>query len=348
MNKLISATLAISFLPVIIGTPSNSALAGQVIAQYSAPYIDNFTVQPVDRLTPGNQLVFTVEGTPNARVRVNMGNSNQSVRLREVRSGYYEGRYTIRTQDRFNDNTTFKANLQSGNQSITAVSRQPLPVGNNNNNYNNQYGDLTIDSFRVNSFSNLQPGTELVFTLIGTPDANAAYSIDGIAYDQPMRQVSPGRYEGRYVIRSRDVFSSTGGMVTASLKDGERVIRARLQDNLNASNSYNTSNMPLNEAFPLEILTPDNNSQVSSTVEVKGITAPNATVTINVTARNNLIGSFGFERNIINRTVQADARGNFTVSFDPSGILPGTRYEVNLNASNGEQSKKQTLVLVQQ
>ncbi|MBR8832227.1 MAG: hypothetical protein N5P05_000711 [Chroococcopsis gigantea SAG 12.99] len=347
MNKLITATLALSFFPVIISAPHNSAARAQIISQYSAPYINNFTVQPVDRLTPGNELIFAVEGTPKANVRVNLGNGNQSIRLREVQSGYYEGSYTIRTQDRFNEKTPVRVNLQVGNQSITALLSEPLVVGNNNN-PNNRYSDLKIDRFTVNSSSNLQPGTELVFTLTGTPDANATYSIDGIAYDQPMRQISPGRYEGRYVVRRQDVFSSPGPTVTASLKEGDRVIRARLEDNLNVSNSYNSANIPVNEAFPLEILSPANNSQVNSNVELKGITAPNATVTVNVTAKNNLIGSFGFERNLINRTVQADARGNFNISFQPSGILPGTRYEVNLNASNGQQSKQETLVLVQQ
>lgn len=180
--------------------------------------------------------------------------------------------------------------------------------------------------------------------LDGTPDANATYSIDGVTYDQPMREVSEGQYEGRYVIRRQDAFPSSGVQVTASLEKGERTVRARLDRDLVASNGSSTTN---STEIPLEIISPNNNSEIGNTVEVVGKSAPNSTVTINVTAQNNLVGVVGVNRNVFSKTVQADSQGNFSFSFKPSNILPGTRYEISLNATKGTQTNEETLVLVQ-
>jgi hypothetical protein len=338
MNRLLTATLALSFFPVLLGTPNNTVANSQIIAQNAAPRIDSFQVEPIDRLTPGSELVFILEGTPKANVTVTVGDVARNIPAREVRPGYYEARYTIRRQDNLSEDTRVRANLQSGNRRVTARLTDSLVATGNTN---NRTGDIAIDRFTVQPVESLEPGTELVFTLAGTPGATATYTIEGIAYDRAMREVSPGQYEGRYVIRRQDVLSSDA-TATAVLKQGNRFVNARLDGNIATGNTAN------NAALPLEILSPANNATVGNTVELRGKSAPNATIAINVIARNNVIGPLGFQRSVLNDTARADERGNFSFRFQPSGIVPGTRYEVNLSASKGQQTRQQTLVLQQQ
>lgn len=341
MKKFLSTALVLSIFPVALGV-AESAIANpsySVAQNTAAPQIESFRVEPVEELTPGSELVFTLEGTPKAKVTMTIQNVASNIPMREVRAGYYEARYTIKSQDRISDNTAIRANLQQGKRGANATLEESLVAGESDN--SSQGESLSINQFTVQNVENLEPGTELVFTLSGTPDANATYSIEGITYDQPMREVSEGRYEGRYVIRRQDAFPTSGMKATASLKEGEQVVRARLDRDLS------TSNASSREELPLEIISPNNNSQVGDTVEVRGRSAPNATVTVNVTAKNNVLGVVGLDRNVASRTVEADSQGNFSFSFKPSGVVPGTRYEISFSASKGQQTKQETLVLVQ-
>lgn len=343
MKRFLSTALALSFFSLALGI-ANKAIANpsNIVAQNTtaAPQIKSFRVKPIEELTPGSELVFILQGTPKAKATVTIQGITRNIPMREVRAGYYEARYTIRSQDNISDNTAIRANLQQGTRGANARLEDPLVAGESDNN-SSQGESLSIDQFTAQSVDNLDPGTELVFTLSGTPKANATYTIEGITYNQPMREVSEGRYEGRYVIRRQDAFPTSEVKVTASLKEGEQVVRARLDRDLSSGS------VSRNEEFPLEIISPDNNSQVGDTVEVRGRSAPNATVTVNVTAKNSVFGVVGLDRNVASRTVQADGQGNFSFSFKPSGVVPGTRYEISFNASKGQQTKQQTLTLVQ-
>ena len=88
-----------------------------------------------------------------------------------------------------------------------------------------------IDSFRVQPVSQLTPGSELVFTLLGTPSAQASLTISNVASNLSMREVEPGRYEGRYTIRSGDAISEQT-IVRANLARGTQVSSLRLQEPL--------------------------------------------------------------------------------------------------------------------
>jgi hypothetical protein len=210
-----------------------------------------------------------------------------------------------------------------------------------------------INRFTAQSVQQLQPGTELSFTLVGTPGATASFSIEGVAFDQPMQEVSPGTYQGRYVIRRQDYFPAAGANVIASLKSGEQLVRAQLDQPLVANSAGSSatpspSPTPSTAQLPLEITSPQNNSRVSGSVEVKGRSAPNTRLNVSVQAVNSLAGLVGINRNILNQSIQTDAQGNFSFTFQPTINVSGTRYEVSLNATSGDQTKEEKLVLFQQ
>lgn len=216
-----------------------------------------------------------------------------------------------------------------------------------------------IDSFTVNSVDRLSPGSDLVFTLEGTPNARASFTISNVARNIPMQEVSPGVYEGRYTVRNQDRFS-TNTPVRANLTQGDRTVSARLQqpiasgDYNNNNNNYGNSPYGSNSSYnnqttqlPLEIISPQNNSRVQGSVELRGRSAPNTTVEVTVKAVNSLGGLVGLNRDVASDRVQTDSQGNFTYNFSPSIAVPGTRYEVSLNASNGNQTSQRNLVLIQ-
>jgi outer membrane lipoprotein SlyB len=81
-----------------------------------------------------------------------------------------------------------------------------------------------IDSFSVAQQSKVGPGSEIEFTLTGTPGRNVMLRIAGATADLPLSEVRPGHYEGSYTVRSRDRITAAS-LVTARVeKDGEAVM----------------------------------------------------------------------------------------------------------------------------
>jgi hypothetical protein len=66
------------------------------------PRIERFSLAPIDRIEPGAELRFVLEGFPGATVRVDLPGIENDVALRETRPGHYEGSYTIRRADNLN------------------------------------------------------------------------------------------------------------------------------------------------------------------------------------------------------------------------------------------------------
>lgn len=361
-HKFVTALLALACAGSWVGLPNpvqaQTASPIQLSQRsVSTPRIVSFTVEPVERLSPGTELVFTLEGTPNSRATLTIGTIARNIPMQEVEPGIYEARYVIRNRDNITANTAIRANLQRNRLVTSARLQQSLldntatnPNQNPNQNPSNQVGNLFIDRFTVQPVQQLEPGTDLNFTLVGTPNATATFSIDGITYNQPMREVSQGVYQGQYVIRRQDFFPASGANVTASLQTGNQVVRARLAQSLasNTTGTTGSTGTTSNTLLPLEILSPQNNSQVSGTVEVRGRSAPNTTVAVNVKAVTSLAGLVGFDRNLVSQTVQTDSQGNFSFTFRPSITVPGTRYDVSFNATNGNQTNQSSLVLFQQ
>lgn len=359
MNKLFSATVSLTLLSSIgffaefaQANPQPSLLMAQ---QADAPQIDSFTVNSVEELTPGTELIFTLQGTPSSRATITLGNSATNLPMREVDLGVYEGRYTIRSSDRFSDSTVVRANLQQGDRVSSIRLQQPLVASQTTGSTSstgstsataNTAQPFYIDQFTAEPVQQLTPGTELIFTLVGTPNASATYSIEGVVADRPMQEIAEGTYRGEYVIRRQDTFSTSGANVVASLQGNGQVLRTRLDRALIATSGNSTGNTTATP-LTLEVVSPQNNSRVSGTVDVQGRSAPNTTVDVSVKAINSLAGLVGFNRDIFDQSVQTNAQGDFEFSFQPGITVPGTRYEVTLRAASGTETREETLVLIQ-
>ena len=88
-----------------------------------------------------------------------------------------------------------------------------------------------IDGFDVEPVERSQPGSELVFTLYGSPGATVAVRISGATGSVSLAETEAGVYEGSYTIRQRDQITDTS-IATANLRLGNRVASAILDEPL--------------------------------------------------------------------------------------------------------------------
>lgn len=88
-----------------------------------------------------------------------------------------------------------------------------------------------IDGFNVDEVATLSPGTDLNFTVFGTPGGTATLRLRGARRNLTLSEVEPGQYEGTYTISARDALTAKSS-VTANLRVGHKVATALLAESL--------------------------------------------------------------------------------------------------------------------
>jgi outer membrane lipoprotein SlyB len=99
---------------------------GQLASQ---PRVERFEVQGSPDLSPGNELRFTVFGTPGGRVEVAIAGARGVFFLPEVRPGEYDAIYTIRNTDRIGPDSRVTATIRADGRYATTVLGRPLLAG---------------------------------------------------------------------------------------------------------------------------------------------------------------------------------------------------------------------------
>ncbi len=92
------------------------------------PRIERFDVQAEDSLAAGNELNFSVAGTPGAKVDMAIAGAKGVFFLPEVSPGQYQGAYTIRRADRILPTSVATANMRIGNRVSTKTLGRPLLI----------------------------------------------------------------------------------------------------------------------------------------------------------------------------------------------------------------------------
>ncbi len=208
------------------------AVAQQPAAAISAPRIDGFDVEPAQRLTAGNELTFTLYGTPGGTASVSINGVRVRILLDEVETGVYERTYTIKSNDRITADTAATANLRLDNKIATAILDESLLAGAQSPAARAPAVAAAsaiprIDRFEVDPPARLLPGEQLFFTLHGTPAGKASLRIVGVRGKLLLDEVQNGVYEGTYTITDRDRIASDA-TVTATLNLGNRDVSAIL------------------------------------------------------------------------------------------------------------------------
>lgn len=224
-QKIFSGLFALFvFFPLTFS--SGIARAQQPASSFAAPRIGGFDVEEVRQLAAGTELNFTLYGTPGGIAIVRIPGATGRLLLEEVETGVYEGTYTIRTRDRIGAESRVTANLRLGNQVASVVLDEPLiasarktPARRMAEAASSNTGPR-IDRFDVIP-NQLVPGSDLVFTLHGTPGGKARIRIAGVRGSLFLDETRDGVYEGIYTIKTRDRIVPDS-RVTANLRLGDR------------------------------------------------------------------------------------------------------------------------------
>jgi outer membrane lipoprotein SlyB len=222
------------------GFSATVAQAQQPVYSTAAPRIDGFDVEPAPRLVPGNELLFTLYGSPGGTATIQISGVVDKYRLEEVEPGVYEGTYTIKSRDRITADVMVTANLRLGNRIASAVLDESILAGAASRSDAQRAADVAlaaaprIDRFDIDPAPRLDSGANLFFSLAGTPGGTASVRIGGVKGKVSLPEVAAGVYEGSYVIKDRDRIAANSA-VTATLRRGEREASAVLGQSLLAS-----------------------------------------------------------------------------------------------------------------
>lgn len=187
--------------------------------------VDSFSVDPLKRLRPGNELEFTLTGTPGAEVTLEIAGATSVVQMNENQPGQYEGWYTLHPRDRITAASLVTARMLKDGRTVTAALDQsvvrgaPSPTANL----------VKISEFTIAAPDRVRPGDELTFAMTGTPGAKAAVAIKGVRDRIALTETSRGAYQGSYTVRRQDSpedsLSATGYLTVNNKESTQRFER---------------------------------------------------------------------------------------------------------------------------
>ena len=298
------------------------------------PRIERFALAPIDRIEPGAELRFALDGFPGATVRIDLPGIENDVALREIRPGQYEGSYTIRRSDNLNPSRPIVATLRVGDRVVTAN----LPL---------QLAQPSGDN-RPPNLVNLSPREGEV--VAGGPVIQISANFE----DRRGSGVDPATV--RIILSGRNVTSDaqvtpTAFTLRANLTPGRHTVDVTARDRagnvLRKEWSFDVA-AAVPASIPLQILNHGNNGQVDGrSTQVLGRTAPFASVAVKVDAIAPVPGGFNVSQLVYSQILQADGNGNFSFNFSPRFPIPGTRYEISMVATKSNVNTEATLVLHQ-
>ena len=308
--------------------PASASAGTPPPATAGAPRIDRFGFAPVSRLSPGTELIATLEGVPGAQASFDIAGIANDVPMREIRPGVYEGRYTLRRQDRMSSSTAVTASLRAGTQTTSARLSQPLLADR---------APPTVVNLSPRENERVAPG--VVYVSGNLEDASGS-------------GVDPKSV--RLTLNGRDVTGDT--QVTAQSFSYRNQLPAGAYTALLTANDAAGNSVRREWRFDvgaaahplaIELSSPSGESiNAGQAVTIRGRTAPGATVHARVTGLLQVVGPVGLEQEVLNQQVVADNAGNFALQFQPTG-LPGSRYDVVLVASKDGRSEETRLRLNQ-
>jgi hypothetical protein len=300
--------------------------------------IERFGMQPIERIEPGAELQFSLDGMPGGNASINLPGVERDLRLHETRPGHYEGSYTIRRSDDFNPNRPIVATLHLGDRvvtsSLTTMAGRP-GADNRPPNADNRAPNLI----------QLVPAEGAVVPA-GPPVLITATFEDGRGSGvdpASVRIAVSGRNVTQEAQINRQSISFRG-----ALPPGRQTVEVTARDfagnALRKSWSFDVA-AAAPAHVPIRILSHSTNDRVGSgPTLVQGQTAPNANVAVTVNAVAPVVN---VSQELYSRTLQADANGNFSFSFAPQFPIPGTRYDITMVSTRGNLRDDARLVLVQ-
>ena len=287
----------------------------------------------LERIEPGAELRFALDGVAGAVVLVDLPGIRDDVALREIRAGHYEGAYTIRRNDSLVLSQPIVATMRTGERGVTANLAAPA-------------GQAPADN-RSPTVLEVTPRDGEVVP--GGQNIPISANFD----DRGGSGVDPSSV--RVILSGRNAtpesqISRNGFTLRANLEPGHHTVDLTARDR--AGNAVRrewgfdvAAAAPV--SVPLQVLNHNNNGTVAgSSTLIQVRTAAFASVTVNVDAIAPL-GAANGRQPVYSQTLQADANGNLSFSFSPRFLVPGTRYEIDMVSTKANVSNEARLVLFQ-
>jgi hypothetical protein len=320
--------------------PSFQALSGggngpQAQAPGPRMAIERFFIRSAGAVEPGRELRFRLLGAPGGDAWMDIPGVVQRLDLRETRPGEYEGRYTVRQRDNPEAFRTAMATLRRGDDQVTARLQFNQPP---------QITDLQpANGDRVTTRGRTHIAARITDEGGGVDPARVRLRLNGRDVTADARitpdevhfraDLDPGRYAVELTARDE-----SGNMTTKTWTFD--VVPERVAGPAPGA------------ALPLKLTSHRNETQVDAdgNLLIQGRTVPYANVRVQVEQTAVVGRRAGIAADVYDETVQADRNGVFSAAVQPrgrSGTLPGTRFEVRVTASSGNQSAEERITLIQ-
>lgn len=357
-QQLRSTVAAVMLLgPLAAGFIAQPAQAQSRAA--TAPAVSNMSLNSDAGLSPGATLRVQVYATPNARrANVTLGESKVVVPLRQTTPGNYTGSYVVRRNDRIDPTQLITARVTYGERTYSRAFNYPpafqaLAMG-----AQQARGDDMRQRRDQRSpiISDLTPANGEQVGERGRTSVAARLADDGSGIDRDSVRL---RINGRDVTPDVRV-SEEDAVYRADLDPGRYSAELTVRDRAGNSTSktWHFDVMPRERdrdrvsggPLPLSVTSHRDNAVVDAQgrLAIEGRTAPHANVRVQVDSVASVGGLLGVTQPVADQTVQADRDGRFSVLVSPRGLpIPGTRYDLRLTATSGNQTAEERLSLVQ-
>lgn len=314
--------------------PAAPAASSSTGPQAGPLAIQRFSAVPIAKIEPGAELKFSMAGAPGARASFTIEGIAKDVPMQEIKSGQYEGSYTVRRLDQIPAGVAVTGTLEANGQTVRSRLNQPL-----------------VAEAKPPVVKNLTPRENETVTANPVQISATFDDVGGSGIDVKSVKIMLAGVD----ITNNATITQQFFSYRTDLRPGNYPVEVTLKDIAGASVRRNwtftvaAQAQPAATALPLQILSHANNAQVGAgPIEVRGRTAPDAKVDVQIQAIAQIAGYFGLNQQIFNQSLRADANGNFAFTFQPQLPVPGARFEITMNASKADLSKETRLVLFQQ
>ena len=216
----------------------------------------------------------------------------------------------------------------------------------------------------------LAVGETLLVTVTGTPGSDVTVFLvqDGDSLQSlPAEEISSGVYVADKAIANTDLASEN--IVVARLSRATDIRFATAEQPLETvaavdeqvdlettaegeetGGDVETAAAEAPVALNPVVTSHQNGDRVSgNSFTIAGTTRPGASVRVVATAENSIGGFISAQRTLADRTITADANGEFSLAVSPGIVAGGSVYDISITASDaGETSPTTTLELVQE
>ena len=325
----------------------NYPAAFQALSMGAAPSsmaIERFVMRPMGRIEPGRELRFRMVGTPGADASMDIPGVVRGLDMAEVRPGVYEANYTVSRRDDPEAFGRAVATLRDGNRRTTA--RVDVRGGGR------EFGEGRGRDERPPQITDLMPANGERIGQRGQAHIAARLHDEGSGVDRDSVRL---RINGREVTHDLRVTAEEIHH-RVNLPPGRHTAEVTVRDQAgNATTKAWTFDVTADDRvgsgpLPLSVTSHRDNAVVDANgnLQIQGRTAPYANVRVQVDSVANVAGMFGVNQPVADQSVQADGNGRFSVLVRPRGLpIPGTRYDVRLSASTGDQTAEERLTLIQ-